>query len=318
MLIFDAYMKTDEFQVCCVAKKFLMCCACTAPDPSPPVTTTPTPCDVNATNCTTPVPPPGRTTTSPPPKITTTPDPCGVNATNCTAPVTTLGQTTPAPPTTPTCCACPGEPWKITWKEILFAVLGIVSFLFQVVVNYLWIRRMKKEDDAVVRDEANVLNGFDLPLLWIITLLKILVELGKLFPPPNGYSVCETSKCYKAVHNAIMVMVGFVFEFRFVTLQRVKVKWEEKRDLKNGIASGFYAKMSEFTIHTAYLVYDTVNEDAPGTWSRILIGAACLCELVLLVYESPELHLGRCFRTPDHTREQTDVVTEASTGHVSQ
>ncbi len=314
-LLYDAYMKTDDFQLCCVAKKFVMCCACT--DTTTTKNTTPTPCDVNATNCTTPVPPPGRRTTPPPQQITTTPIPCGVTATNCSTPVTTLGQTTPAPPTTPTCCACPGEPWKITWKEILFAALGIASLLFQVVVNYLWIRKMRKEHDAVV-DSAAFAQDTDLVILFLFTIIKILLELAKLSPPPNGYPVCETSKCYKAVHNAIMVMIAFPFELGHERLNRVKLKWQEKRDSENGIASGFYAKMSEFTIHTAYLVYDAVNEDAPGTWSRILVVAACLCELVLLKVGSPGLHFGKYFRTPDHTREQTDVVTEASTGHVSQ
>ena len=109
--------------------------------------------------------------------------------------------------------------------------------------------------------------------------------VGKLFP--TTYS-CRSLDCAKIVHNCCMTLCTFPFIF----LEGVglhEMTGFENRDSdtnsRRGGADGPIVKVLEILVSLAYVVYDAVTQDPPGTGTTALIVVTCLAEVVLIFQE---------------------------------
>ena len=110
-------------------------------------------------------------------------------------------------------------------------------------------------------------------------LASVGFSIGKLFPPHPGY-FCESLDCSKVVHNATMTLACFLFDLydTYALHRKAKDQPESRFALK--------CKMLNIAVSLAYVIYDAVNEKAPGPGSLTMVVLACLFEVFLLALES--------------------------------
>ena len=121
--------------------------------------------------------------------------------------------------------------------------------------------------------------------------------------------VCDSLECVKAVHNAVMTLGCFVFDW-------METSFLHQASLgKPYIQRGLVFKMLNTCASFTYLLYDASNAGAPGTGSLVLVVLACLSEVILLVAESITLYgVGRGAAGDGGSgAEMADRATSAST-----
>ena len=104
-------------------------------------------------------------------------------------------------------------------------------------------------------------------------------NFGKLFPPRPGY-FCESLDCSKVVHNATMTLGCFLFDLYDTRALYAKAKDQPESRF------ALKCKMLNVTVSLVYVIYDAVNEKAPGPGSLTMVVLACLSEVFLLALES--------------------------------
>ena len=121
--------------------------------------------------------------------------------------------------------------------------------------------------------------------------------VGKLFPTTYN---CRSLDCAKIVHNCVMTLCSFPFiSGEGYALRNIhaharvrRLGWaqtnrnihHEESDAKGG-ADGPIVKVLEILVSLAYVVYDAVTQDPPGTGTTALIVVTCLAEIFLIYQE---------------------------------
>ena len=106
--------------------------------------------------------------------------------------------------------------------------------------------------------------------------------VGKLFPTTYN---CRSLDCAKIVHNCCMTLCTFPFILtEGLALHQMAKDLHEKSDVKGG-ADGPIVKVLEILVSLAYVVYDAVTQDPPGTGTTALIVVTCLAEIFLIYQE---------------------------------
>jgi hypothetical protein len=104
--------------------------------------------------------------------------------------------------------------------------------------------------------------------------------LGKLFPPSNGYIGCSSLQCEKAVHNAVMTLVSFPFDFTEAIALHI--------DAKRGVGLGRLStcvKLLAVMASLGYLIYDTLLQDKTTPLSLAMVVVASVFDLCLICFE---------------------------------
>ena len=123
-------------------------------------------------------------------------------------------------------------------------------------------------------------------LVIFIFCADVGFTVGKLFP--TAYS-CRSLDCAKIVHNCCMTLCTFPFILYEGVLLHVMTKdlhdhHQRNVDAKGG-ADGPIVKVLEILVSLAYVVYDAVTQDPPGTGTTALIVVTCLAEIFLIYQE---------------------------------
>ena len=108
--------------------------------------------------------------------------------------------------------------------------------------------------------------------------------VGKLFPTTYN---CRSLDCAKIVHNCCMTLCTFPFIFiEGVGLHEMTgLERDSDTNSRRGGADGPIVKVLEILVSLAYVVYDAVTQDPPGTGTTALIVVTCLAEVVLIFQE---------------------------------
>ena len=116
----------------------------------------------------------------------------------------------------------------------------------------------------------------------VIFFADVGFTVGKLFPTTYN---CRSLDCAKIVHNCCMTLCSFPFIASEGGLLRDMTKnHHEKSDAKGG-TDGPIVKVLEILVSLAYVVYDAVTQDPPGTGTTALIVVTCLAEIFLIIQE---------------------------------
>ena len=121
----------------------------------------------------------------------------------------------------------------------------------------------------------------------VIFFADVGFTVGKLFPTTYN---CRSLDCAKIVHNCCMTLCTFPFILtEGWALHQMAKNLHGKSDVKGG-ADGPIVKVLEILVSLAYVVYDVVTKDLPGTDYDIeittaLIVVTCLAEVVLIFQE---------------------------------
>ena len=122
-------------------------------------------------------------------------------------------------------------------------------------------------------------------MVLIIFVADVGFTVGKLFPTTYN---CRSLDCAKIVHNCCMTLCSFPFIFMEGGFLHQLTKYHhenpQKSDAKEG-ADGPIVKVLEILVSLAYVVYDAVTQDPPGTGTTALIVVTCLAEIVLIYQE---------------------------------
>jgi hypothetical protein len=125
-------------------------------------------------------------------------------------------------------------------------------------------------------------------------------SIGKLFPPWRAYIDCSSARCVKVTHNAVMTLVCFPFD-----LLDARNLHRKAEDDPAPTRLNVCAKITQVVLSLAYLLYDTVRQDAPGPGTTALVVVACLSDLLLLGCESYTLYT--TIHRPDTSQTMTAV-----------
>jgi len=89
----------------------------------------------------------------------------------------------------------------------------------------------------------------------------------------------------KVAHNAVMTLVCFPFDL-------ADARNLHKKAVAHPVPTrlNLCAKIIQVVLSFAYLLYDTISQNAPGPGTTVLVVVACLSELLLLGCESYTLY----------------------------
>ena len=125
-------------------------------------------------------------------------------------------------------------------------------------------------------------------MVIVIFFADVGFTVGKLFPTTYN---CRSLDCAKIVHNCCMTLCSFPFIAVEGSALRTMTKIEGWRrrtvlqtDAKGG-ADGPIVEVLEILVSLAYVVYDAVTQDPPGTGTTALIVVTCLAEIFLIYQE---------------------------------
>ena len=162
--------------------------------------------------------------------------------------------------------------------------------------NHLQIPLHGNERCCVLADapggETRLSIGNDRNYSWWLVLASRLSfpvsvggSIGKWYPPTIGYIGCSSVRCEKVVHNAVMSLVCVPFDL-------VDAFYLHKKAHREPIPTrpNLCAKIVQVLASLGYLIFDTVNQDAPGPWSTALVAVACLFDILLIGLESHALY----------------------------
>ncbi len=125
---------------------------------------------------------------------------------------------------------------------------------------------------------------------YSVTLFSFVVSVGcsvgKLFPPGVTGYFCSTNRCSKAVHNSVMTLMIFVLSDLWDCHNLSRKASSDPIPTRPNLCF----KIFQVMVSIGYLIYDTLNQDAPGPGSTALVVLACLAELVVWCWESFTLY----------------------------
>ena len=135
-------------------------------------------------------------------------------------------------------------------------------------------------------------NGFRFALINF--LASIAFGVGKLFPADY---LCKTQTCKKVSHNSVMSLCLFVFDVSDLVIA-FYMKQEGKQPLPCGLdqACPSLKKFLAFTDSTvgkvinlisglAYLIFDAIREEKPGSGTSALVALACTAEVIKMLLD---------------------------------
>ncbi len=132
---------------------------------------------------------------------------------------------------------------------------------------------------------------------WVMInfLASVSFSVGKLFPPDGGYINCSSVRCLKVVHNAVLTLACFPFEWIDAIIIEKKVMVEKRQSSVGSAAQvqpdlqsdriRLCVKILQVLVQICYLLYDLLDSDAPGPGSTVLVVAAVLFQVVLIGME---------------------------------
>ena len=125
-------------------------------------------------------------------------------------------------------------------------------------------------------------------------LASIAFGVGKLFPADY---LCKTQTCKKVSHNSVMSLCLFVFDVSDLVIA-FYMKQEGKQPLPCGLdqACPSLKKFLAFTDSTvgkvinlisglAYLIFDAIREEKPGSGTSALVALACTAEVIKMLLD---------------------------------
>jgi hypothetical protein len=118
-------------------------------------------------------------------------------------------------------------------------------------------------------------------------VVSVGCSVGKLFPPgATGYFFCSTNQCSKVVHNSVMTILIFYFSDIWQCMQLHAKAGSDPISTRPNLCF----KIFQVMVSLGYLIYDALNEDAPGPGSTFLVVYACLSEFLVWCSESSSLY----------------------------
>ena len=119
-------------------------------------------------------------------------------------------------------------------------------------------------------------------MVIVIFFADVGFTVGKLFPTTYN---CRSLDCAKIVHNCCMTLCSFPFMLMEGLALRGMTKLHHGESDAKGGADGPIVKVLEILVSLAYVVYDAVTQDPPGTGTTALIVVTCLAEIFLIYQE---------------------------------